>query len=345
MDYPVIITSSHIIKVSPSKSNKRTMTGEQEYYFYEFLLPYIGNKLKFKYEIKFNSIDYYPDLIYWDEENNIAIDIELDEPYNRADKPIHCLDDERDNYRNNIFYINGWSIIRFSEYQVVRFKDDCIKLIKEVVNSLLKKDPFVINKTNYSSLFIHTRWNEHSSKEMAKNSIRDRYGFKLKNKLNEGETSIKLKFDDREDFANFLLEQLNYQYQCEDLDRRYEYFFYITDISDVLFDEENEKEYIFIKVNYSETKIEGIRSLSSKVPLGYKLEKGSDLSINLIEEKKKGKQIYVKHYKDFFNFFFKGKRSVPEAELNDYVEIKNQREKGDSIFVKLFFSLPESYFN
>lgn len=79
---------------------------------------------------------YQPDIVYIDEETNLHVDIEIDEPYT-LDKgePIHFIDCQ-DGERNTHFLFENWVVIRFTEKQVVCDTERCCKLISSVVNHI-----------------------------------------------------------------------------------------------------------------------------------------------------------------------------------------------------------------
>ena len=346
MNYPIIKITQNPTLVEPEDLGGaiHPLNGEKEYYFFEILQNYFGSQVKRHQKVKIDYRTYYPDFVYMPN-NKVRIDIELDEPYNRGNKPIHVLEDENDNCRNNLLLESGWSIIRFSEYQVVKHPEECIKVIKEVVKSIKYKETFILRKYNYPELFIHPIWTEDDAMDMARNSIRDRHGFKLSKVLNEEPANIKMIFDDHEEFESFLIEFAESENLFK-MDRRYEFLYTIADISDVLIDELTKQEYIFVMLNKSmELRNDGNFFMDSGILLGYKLEKDSHILYDkLIETKSRGKVIgfdYKYSHSDY-NFFLKGKKKIEAEEKCNYIELKSQNEEGSSVFIDIYFSLPES---
>ena len=78
---------------------------------------------------------YVPDVVYFNRETGVAIDIEIDEPY-RLDthEPIHIIGMDED--RNQFFLDNGWGVIRFAEEQVLKYPEGCCQLIARVAERI-----------------------------------------------------------------------------------------------------------------------------------------------------------------------------------------------------------------
>lgn len=66
--------------------------------------------------------------------SSLSIDIEIDEPYvGNTKAPHHCIDQGKDDIRNEFFTNGNWVVIRFSEKQVVKYPRSCCKVIASVV--------------------------------------------------------------------------------------------------------------------------------------------------------------------------------------------------------------------
>lgn len=88
---------------------------------------------------------YEPDIVLFDKTLNLYIDIEIDEPYDGYYRyPTHCINLEeevkQDNIRDLFFTESGWIVIRFTEKQVHCQTNECIDYIKNVLNSIYKRD-------------------------------------------------------------------------------------------------------------------------------------------------------------------------------------------------------------
>lgn len=91
---------------------------------------------------------YEPDIVLFDKNLNLYIDIEIDEPYDGYYRyPTHYINPEdeakQDNIRDLFFTESGWILIRFTEKQIHCQPFDCIDYIKNVLNSIYNRK-FVI---------------------------------------------------------------------------------------------------------------------------------------------------------------------------------------------------------
>lgn len=88
---------------------------------------------------------YEPDIVLFDKNRNLYIDIEIDEPYDGYYRyPTHYINPEdeikHDNIRDLFFTESGWVVIRFTEKQVHCQAYECIEHIKNVLNSLYNRN-------------------------------------------------------------------------------------------------------------------------------------------------------------------------------------------------------------
>lgn len=87
---------------------------------------------------------YEPDIVLFDKNLNLYIDIEIDEPYDGYYRyPTHCLnleeDVKQDNIRDLFFIESGWIVVRFTEKQVHCQVNECIDYIRNVINSIYNR--------------------------------------------------------------------------------------------------------------------------------------------------------------------------------------------------------------
>lgn len=87
---------------------------------------------------------YEPDIVLFDKNLNLYIDIEIDEPYDGYFRyPTHYVHPEeevkKDNIRDLFFTESGWIVIRFTEKQVHCQINECIDYIKNILNSINNK--------------------------------------------------------------------------------------------------------------------------------------------------------------------------------------------------------------
>lgn len=88
---------------------------------------------------------YEPDIVLFDKSFNLYIDIEIDEPYDGYYRyPTHFINPEdeikQDNIRDLFFTESGWIVIRFTEKQVHCQVYECIDYVKNVLNSIYKRN-------------------------------------------------------------------------------------------------------------------------------------------------------------------------------------------------------------
>lgn len=94
---------------------------------------------------------YEPDIVLFDKNLNLYIDIEIDEPYDGYYRyPTHFINPEdeikQDNIRDLFFTESGWIVIRFTEKQVHCQAYECIDYVRNVLNSVYNRN-FVTDTT------------------------------------------------------------------------------------------------------------------------------------------------------------------------------------------------------
>lgn len=163
-------------------------TGITENHFLKFAFKHFNDKVCIKKKIKckyfldkpyansymtefFNDVEYYPDIAIIDKVLGIAIDIEIDEPYDMINKePTHFISKVNANekrFKNrNTFAVNqnhkssddfrdecitdcNWVVIRFSEEQVVEYPENCCYFIAKVINQITNTFSYDLDKFSY----------------------------------------------------------------------------------------------------------------------------------------------------------------------------------------------------
>ena len=135
-----------------------------------------GKSVDFDFDyFKYKSNLYIPDIIYKDEKLQFMIDIEIDEPYvGSSNKPIHYIMEtgiSRDKKRDDMFSNNHWTVIRFSEEQIVRHPQLCLKYIIDIINeiySLSLQEPSTL-------LPKQRRWSQYEATKMSNEQERESY--------------------------------------------------------------------------------------------------------------------------------------------------------------------------
>lgn len=155
---------------------KKTLVGKNEVQFGLRLMSKIGKENIEHTQLKYSL--YTPDIIYFDRQRNILIDIEIDEPYALKDfRSLHYRDTSFDRLykrdsitdvnesRDSTFVYGGWSVVRFSEDQVVKYPDECINIVQQLICylSLTQNETLKSNTEIY-----HPRWTLAEARQKAK---------------------------------------------------------------------------------------------------------------------------------------------------------------------------------
>ena len=156
--------------------------GKSESDFYNFLINkskqlFFYNNLIVKDE-HYSGKPYLPDITFWEPTTNFILAIEIDEPYIlETGIPTHCIgaDDERDDY----FLKNGWSVLRFSEYQVVKYPEECFRFIISVYFNICEN---LTDEIGYKELKSYPCWTLKEAYSMAYHRLRSIY---LKEKIED----------------------------------------------------------------------------------------------------------------------------------------------------------------
>lgn len=123
------------------------------------------------------SFCYLPDICLFWPSAGIAVDIEIDEPYDGISRePIHYIE-SNDNIRNEYLASQGWFVIRFTEEQVVQNTKSCISYILHLLNMinmdagqlkiLLNDEVFQLPK--------QSRWRYDEALQFEKDKLREVY--------------------------------------------------------------------------------------------------------------------------------------------------------------------------
>lgn len=132
---------------------------------------------------------YEPDIVLYDKDLNLYIDIEVDEPYDGYYRyPTHNLRSEeeqkRDDIRDLFFTESGWIVIRFTEKQVHTVAEKCITHIKNVLASIYSDA-----RRDESLDLRESQWDDNQAIQWQKNFYRERYlgisGFQKQGNIKE----------------------------------------------------------------------------------------------------------------------------------------------------------------
>jgi hypothetical protein len=171
---------SKIVQHPSNQGNTGVQQGVSEKQFFIYLCRYFSGVYDFCMGVEFpipnTSFCYTADFILIHQATGLAIDIEIDEPYDgKTGKPHHCVDQNKDQQRNRFFLERNWVVIRFSEYQVVKCPEGCCKAIAQVIFQITGDYSGLIKLQNIKDLLPHKQWKNKEAVYMAKTKFRQSY--------------------------------------------------------------------------------------------------------------------------------------------------------------------------
>jgi hypothetical protein len=169
-----------IVHPPASQGKGGVQQGVSEKQFFVYLCRYFSGFYDFcmggEFPIPGTSLRYTADFILVHQRTGLAIDIEIDEPYDgRTGKPHHCVDRGKDSQRNQFFLERNWVVIRFSELQVVKYPDSCCRVIARVIFQITGDYRGLVQLENVVDLLSHKQWTVKEATYMAKNKFRNSY--------------------------------------------------------------------------------------------------------------------------------------------------------------------------
>jgi len=171
---------SKIVQHPSNQGNTGVQQGVSEKQFFIYLCRYFSGVYDFCMGVEFpipnTSFCYTADFILIHQPTGLAIDIEIDEPYDgKTGKPHHCVDQNKDQKRNRFFLERNWVVIRFSEYQVVKCPEGCCKAIAQVIFKITGDYRGLIKLQSIKDLLPHKQWKNKQAVYMAKTKFRQSY--------------------------------------------------------------------------------------------------------------------------------------------------------------------------
>lgn len=294
-DRPLILPEEGLYKVA---TNNFELTLSRR------LLEVFGQRIKTNQKVGY----YFPDISFVDQEKNIYIDIEVDEPYSKSGIPTHFSENKNDSQRDMYFNENGWNVLRFSENQVKNQIENVIKTVKIFYNQILGNSNE--NFENHLSKFYEKRWSYEESKEFIRIKKRDYYEYNTQ-KIEENNKTFLATFQSLDlMFANIINRRFP-EFNYED-----EMVFMPYFISDHYVNNSDSSKLVYLDCLPSDGEIEihgkGYTFCHfSNYPKIEIFDSSAIEYFNFITDKKKGNQrIHViNDYHDIFyyyDFFFKG---------------------------------------
>ncbi len=163
------------LPIAPVGTHHKAPRGRSESQFERDLWRYFPGKIHTGLLVKRPELNqpYVPDFAYLDRE--IAIDIEVDEPYTHDTRqPIHFLDCPKDRSRNQFFTDHGWIVIRFSETQVIKSPASCCKAIASTIAQISGDNTIMSAFRQVLTLKPDRRWTVEQAQELATQNYRER---------------------------------------------------------------------------------------------------------------------------------------------------------------------------
>ena len=169
-----------IVQPPAIQSKGGAQQGVSEKQFFIYLCRYFSDFYDFcmggEFPIPSTSFRYTADFILVHQPTGLAIDIEIDEPYDgRTGKPHHCVDRNKDSQRDRFFLERNWVVIRFSELQVVKYPDACCKAIARVISQITGDYRSLVKLQNVKDSLPHQQWKVKQAVYMAKTKFRNSY--------------------------------------------------------------------------------------------------------------------------------------------------------------------------
>jgi len=176
--YPVVKMPKHNCALKLPRKGRSNQKGYKENdFFSKIKLQILDIELSnnFHLVIPNYSKPYEPDMVLFDKQLNLYIDVEIDEPYDGFYRyPTHNYraedDFKQDNIRDLFFTESGWVVIRFTEKQVHKQPNECIDHIKNVINSIYSKE---FSKT--AKCELENQWDENLCTQLQLNNYREKY--------------------------------------------------------------------------------------------------------------------------------------------------------------------------
>lgn len=131
-------------EITPPMRRELVVTkGASENFFFNHLNKHFNTVYQNKV-LNQDELNLFPDFTYINDEDNLIIDIEIDEPYVGSNgNPIHHTE-SNDIWRDDYFNQHGWAVIRFTEEQVITQPYNCCQFIKIFIQQYLRLE--IINK-------------------------------------------------------------------------------------------------------------------------------------------------------------------------------------------------------
>lgn len=113
---------------------------------------------------------YEPDIVLYDEDINLYIDVEIDEPYDGYNRLVTHIIEGSDVTRDIFFKESGWIVVRFSEKQIHFSSRECIRLLENII-AMMRGEALPIS----TLIEKEPRWDRKQAREWEKELYREKY--------------------------------------------------------------------------------------------------------------------------------------------------------------------------
>ena len=164
-------TATGYDKQTPPANNSEIIA-----FFRPYLEKYFPGKIKINLAIYQDGCqDFHRcEIAYIDDIRSLFIDIEIDEPYNNKTRhPTHCQSNDADGEHNDFFLSHGWSVIRFSEAQIVNNPRRCCRRIAQEIYKITIETGLMDRFRKVGELDPHPQWTWQEAQQMAQYGSRD----------------------------------------------------------------------------------------------------------------------------------------------------------------------------
>lgn len=171
--YPIIHTPSPDSYLKLPRFGRSDIYGYKEQEFYEAIkkeFPDISVSNNFHVKVPGRCSPYEPDIVLYDENLNLYIDVEIDEPYDGYSRLTTHTIEGRDAIRDLFFKESGWVVIRFTEKQVHLSQELCLNTIRNILDALRGH-----KLQNLLSLETESRWTRNQAVSWEKELYREKY--------------------------------------------------------------------------------------------------------------------------------------------------------------------------
>ncbi|MEY2832688.1 MAG: hypothetical protein RLZZ574_1946 [Cyanobacteriota bacterium] len=164
--------------------------GIAEAYFLTYLKKWFQYPWRILEHCKFGAERYTPtaDFILINNDFNLGLDIEIDEPYTLKElQPIHLVENRQYIVRDKFFLELGCIVVRFAEYQIAKYPDYCCLHIARILNQYLESSIKISIPDSTEIVPLKPEqwkvksWTFREAQIMANDKVRDQYLEAVKN--------------------------------------------------------------------------------------------------------------------------------------------------------------------